>query len=147
VASLLGIGSKSVEAVHRLPQAMTSGDAQGVAASAAAQSLVVGRRSRLDADVATLPLAFFRPPEREAHGLSGRQTIRAWNVGHPDAEPGIASVDICPCLGPSSPSGTRTRSCGPHVLVDEPTEEISPFDVGHTVGLFDRRKALGYPKL
>jgi hypothetical protein len=29
-----------------------------------------------------------------------------------------------------TPSGTRTRSCGPHVLVDEPTEEISPFDVG-----------------
>jgi hypothetical protein len=31
--------------------------------------------------------------------------------------------------------------------VDEPTEEISPFDVGHTVGLFDRRNALRYPKL
>jgi hypothetical protein len=45
------------------------------------------------------------------------------------------------------PSGTKTRSCGPHVLVDEPHEDISPFDVGHTVGLFDRRNALRYPEL
>ena len=45
------------------------------------------------------------------------------------------------------PSGTRTRSCGPHVLVDEPPEEIPPFDVGHTVGLFDGRETLGYLKL
>src|SRR5665811_1706091 len=44
-------------------------------------------------------------------------------------------------------SGTRTRSCGPYVFVEEPSEEISPFDGGHTVGLFDRRNALRYPKL
>jgi hypothetical protein len=31
--------------------------------------------------------------------------------------------------------------------VEEPSEEISPFDGGHTVGLFDRRNALRYPKL
>jgi hypothetical protein len=31
--------------------------------------------------------------------------------------------------------------------VDEPTEEISPFDVGHTVGLFDGSETLGYLKL
>ena len=37
----------------------------------------------------------------------------------------------------AQPSGTKTRSCRPPVRVDEPTEEISPFDVGHTVGLFD----------
>jgi DNA-binding IclR family transcriptional regulator len=30
--------------------------------------------------------------------------------------------------------------------VDEPTEEISPFDVGHTVGLFDGSETLGYLK-
>jgi hypothetical protein len=35
----------------------------------------------------------------------------------------------------SCPSGTKTRSCGPRVLVDEPAEEISPFDFGRTVGL------------
>ena len=44
-------------------------------------------------------------------------------------------------------SGTKTRSCGPHVLVDEPPEEIAPFDVGHTGSLFDGRETLGYPKL
>src|ERR1035437_130960 len=44
-------------------------------------------------------------------------------------------------------SGTRTRSCGSHVLVDEPPEEIPPFDVGRTVGLFDGRETLGYPNL
>lgn len=32
-------------------------------------------------------------------------------------------------------------------MVDEPTEEISPFDVGHTVGLFDGSETLGYLKL
>ena len=32
--------------------------------------------------------------------------------------------------------------------MNEPTEEISPFDVGHTVGLFDGSSdTLGYPKL
>jgi hypothetical protein len=31
--------------------------------------------------------------------------------------------------------------------VDEPTEEISPFDVGHTVGLFDGSETLWYLKL
>jgi hypothetical protein len=35
----------------------------------------------------------------------------------------------------NAPSGTKTRSCGPRVLVDEPAEEISPFDFGRTVGL------------
>jgi hypothetical protein len=28
--------------------------------------------------------------------------------------------------------------------VDEPTEEVSPFDVGHAVGLFDGRHTLRY---
>ncbi len=45
------------------------------------------------------------------------------------------------------PSGTKTRSCRLHVLVDEPTEEISPFDVGHAVGRFDGSETLGYPKI
>jgi hypothetical protein len=31
--------------------------------------------------------------------------------------------------------------------VHEPTEEISPFDVGHTVGLFDGSETLGYLEL
>jgi len=31
--------------------------------------------------------------------------------------------------------------------VDEPSEEISPFDVGHTVGLFDGSETLGYLEL
>jgi hypothetical protein len=31
--------------------------------------------------------------------------------------------------------------------VDEPTEEISPFDAGHVVGLFDGGGTLGYLKL
>jgi hypothetical protein len=31
--------------------------------------------------------------------------------------------------------------------VDEPTEDISPFDVGHTVSLGDGRETLRYPKL
>jgi hypothetical protein len=31
--------------------------------------------------------------------------------------------------------------------VHEPSEEISPFDVGHTVGLFDGSETLGYLKL
>jgi hypothetical protein len=35
----------------------------------------------------------------------------------------------------------------PNILVDEPTEEISPFDVGHAVGLFDGSETLGYLKL
>jgi len=30
--------------------------------------------------------------------------------------------------------------------VDEPIEEISPFDVGHTVGLFDGSETFGYLK-
>ena len=47
----------------------------------------------------------------------------------------------------SRPSGTKTRSCRPHVLVDEPTDEISPFDVGHAVGLFDGSETLGYLQL
>ena len=55
---------------------------------------------------------------------------------------GIGSV-----AGGRTPSGTRTRSCRPHVLVDEPTEEISPFDGGHTVGLFDGSEILGYLEL
>ena len=38
----------------------------------------------------------------------------------------------------------QTRSCRPHVLVDEPAEEISPFDVGHAVGLFDGSETLGH---
>ena len=45
------------------------------------------------------------------------------------------------------PSGTKTRSCRVHILVDEPTEEISPFDVGHAVSRFDGSKTLGYPKI
>jgi hypothetical protein len=36
----------------------------------------------------------------------------------------------------AGPSGTKTGSWRPHVLVDEPAEEISPFDVGHALGLF-----------
>jgi hypothetical protein len=48
---------------------------------------------------------------------------------------------------PLGSSGTKTRSCRVHVLVDEPTEEISPFDVGHTVGPFDESETLGYLKL
>ena len=46
-----------------------------------------------------------------------------------------------------TPSGTKTRSCRPHVLVDEPAEEISPFDVGHAVGLFDGSETFRYLKL
>ena len=46
-----------------------------------------------------------------------------------------------------APSGTKTRSCRPHVLVDEPTEEISPFDVGHAVSLFDGSETLGHLQL
>jgi hypothetical protein len=30
--------------------------------------------------------------------------------------------------------------------VDEPSEEIPPFDVGHSVGFFDGRDTLGYLK-
>ena len=31
--------------------------------------------------------------------------------------------------------------------MDEPTEQISPFDVGHAVGLFDGSETLGYLQL
>jgi hypothetical protein len=43
-------------------------------------------------------------------------------------------------------SGTKTRSCRPDVLVDEPTEGISPLDVGHTAGRFNGSETLGYLK-
>jgi len=46
-----------------------------------------------------------------------------------------------------NPSGTKTRSCRPPVLVHEPIEEISPFDVGHTAGRFDGSETLGYLEL
>ena len=34
----------------------------------------------------------------------------------------------------------------PHVLVDEPPEEIPPLDVEHSVGFFDGPDTLGYLK-
>jgi len=44
-------------------------------------------------------------------------------------------------------SGTKTGSWRPHVFVDEPTEEISPFDVGHALGLFEGGEDLGHLQL
>lgn len=44
-------------------------------------------------------------------------------------------------------AGIQRVPRGPHVLVDEPAEKISPFDVGHAVGRFDGSETFGYLKL
>ncbi len=68
-------------------------------------------------------------------------------AGPPVARALIDGKESHAVLAPIYPSGTKTRSCRPHVLVDEATEEISPFDVGHAVGLFDGGETLGYLQL
>src|SRR5664280_1965469 len=69
----------------------TTGDASPLA--------VVGEvwhRNDLDADVAALPSGVLRPPESEFHGLSGRQSVRARHVCHPDPQTRVAGIKIGP---------------------------------------------------